>query len=259
MNLLTTLLRGVLWPVRGLQRLLSFQVRLRWQARALRLVIETPEQAAAAEAAAAQAKPAKVKGKAKAAAKPAVGPAAEASPSAAAKDADAGSAKPNDAPAAPDGQDPMHAELHQLLAQHGATRKLMRHLAYLERTLRLAGPDALPSLPLDVLKKSLAQLEDLVADWSSPGLAQLRLQITMVVADKEDESREFHPSVDMLSDFTASRRMQVSEASASDFEAAAQAWAPTMPPEPTTPAAAPPGPAASATSPSPSPTSAVRR
>jgi hypothetical protein len=97
---------------------------------------------------------------------------------------------PQPSATASDQPDPMLDELRELLTQHGGTRQLMRYLAYLERTLKLFGAEALNDLPLEVLRKSLIQLEELVTDWSSPGLVQLRLQLTMLVAEKEDECVE---------------------------------------------------------------------
>jgi len=117
--------------------------------------------------------------------------------------------------------DPMHEALHALLAHHNGARQLMRHLAYLERTLKISGGEGLNGLPVDVLKKGLAQLEEFVSDWSSPGLAQLRLQLTMDIADKEEAGDE---SDNVRSTFLSPQRLEVSEVSVSDFEADAQGF-----------------------------------
>lgn len=169
MNSILSLLALPFLPLLWLKRLLSQQVRLQFRGRRLRIVLQDPKAPAPAAAPAAS--------RARAAAAP------------------VNARTPQPSPAADDPPDPMLAELRELLTQHGGTRQLMRYLAYLERTLKLFGAEALNDLPLDVLRKSLSQLEELVTDWSSPGLVQLRLQLTMLVAEKEDESVDGDPPV----------------------------------------------------------------
>lgn len=179
-----------LWPLRWLRRQLGRQLRLRRDGRRLRLVFEAPAGAAPP---------------------PAAAPAAPTAPTAA-------------VPASDDPPSPMQPELHRLLGQHGQTRHLMRHLAYVERSLRLGGPDALDGVPLDVLDKASQQLQQLVADWSAPGLAELRLRLAMAVADKEEAQKHFQPTNSALSDFHTPQRLQVTEGSASEFRAVDSAW-----------------------------------
>jgi hypothetical protein len=106
----------------------------------------------------------------------------------------------------------MLVELRALLGRHAEARQLMRHLAYVERTLRLGGADALDGLPPDLLLKSLQQLEGLVDDWSTPGLAELRLRLVM--------ARDAAPAVsNRPSDFNAPGKLEVSDATESVFEA----------------------------------------
>jgi hypothetical protein len=191
----------LLWPLVQVRRLLSLQLRLRRKGRRWRFVLDPSRRESAHHTpgrSAARSKP-----RSKRSAKPAA------------------HAPAND----------MHTELHALLAQHGKTRGLMRHLAYIERSLKLMGADALESLPLGVLKKGCAQLEELVSDWSSPGLAELRLRLSMLAADKEEAAREFKPSSDGLSVFLTPQRLEVAEASASDFDDVQKLWNPTLPPK----------------------------
>ena len=118
----------LLWPVLQVKRLLSLQLNLHWHGRRPRLVLEDPSRASATVP-----------------------------PTAAAK---AGTPRAP-APAKPSAATPaceMHVELRGLLAQHRKARQLMRHLAYVERALRLDGAQALDKIPLEVLSKSLAQL-----------------------------------------------------------------------------------------------------
>lgn len=192
-----------LWPLIQVRRLLQLQLRLRWQGRRPRFVLEDPSQSPPP---------------------PPVAP----RPRRSRKAAPASSSEPGSkAPAEADSA--MHRELQVLLTQHHKTRQLMRHLAYIERHLKLAGPDGLDALPLDVLKKASVQLEELVSDWSSPGLAELRLRLTMLVSDKEDATHNnFMPTNSALSDFNA-KRVQVSDASESVFAAAERSWLGRMP------------------------------
>jgi len=117
----------------------------------------------------------------------------------------------------------MQLELRHLITQHAGTRQLMRHLGYIERAMRKNGPDALDDIPLDVLSKGFTQLKSLVTDWSRPGLAELRSRLSILIAAKEEELRK-KQSNSRLSDFFTSTRMQVSEATPSDFVAVEKNW-----------------------------------
>lgn len=75
----------------------------------------------------------------------------------------------------------MQADLFQLLDQHPDTRKLMRHLALVEFTLRYQGLNAMQGLPRPVLARALFELEKLVWDWSTVGLAELRSRLAVLV------------------------------------------------------------------------------
>jgi hypothetical protein len=118
----------------------------------------------------------------------------------------------------------LHAPLRRLLKQHQQTRDLMRHLSYVERALRLGGANALDDIPLEVLAKALPQLKTLVTDWQQPGIADLRSRLSVLVATKEEAQRAMQPANSRLSDFFTTTRMQVSEGTASDFQAVAQDW-----------------------------------
>jgi hypothetical protein len=126
----------------------------------------------------------------------------------------------------------VEAELHQLLGRHVEARQLMRHLAFIERTLRLSGPEALDGLPPEVLQKGVKQLESLVADWSTPGLAELRLRLLMAVDGQQQPASRFQSTASKRSDVDTTDRMQVSEATESVFEALKQQRAETAPAEP---------------------------
>jgi hypothetical protein len=117
----------------------------------------------------------------------------------------------------------MQIELRHLLTQHAGTRRLMRHLGFIERALRKEGPDALDKIPLEVLGKGFAQLKSIVTDWSCPGLAELRSRLSILIAAKEEEARRKHGN-SRLSDFFTTTRMQVSEGTPSDFVAVEKNW-----------------------------------
>lgn len=128
---------------------------------------------------------------------------------------------------APDGDiaAAMESELRQLINQHTKTRQLMRHLGYIERSIRLGGPKMLNDIPLDVLCKGHAQLKSIVHDWSSPGLSELRSRLAVTIAAKEEEASHPRSTPARTSDFFTASRMHVSEATASQFQAAEQTWA----------------------------------
>jgi len=124
-----------------------------------------------------------------------------------------------DAPA-----NPMHDELRQLLAQHEKTRQLMRHLGFIERALKISGPQALDELPSEVVAKGLVQLENLVSDWSSAGLSELRARLGVAVDAHEEANKHFQPTNSKLSDFFVPQRIEVSEGTPSDFEELERIW-----------------------------------
>src|SRR5882724_11151264 len=67
----------------------------------------------------------------------------------------------------------MRRDLYALFDQHPSSRKLMRHLATVERTLQEQGLQGFEALPLGVITTALAELERMVWDWSPTGLAEL--------------------------------------------------------------------------------------
>lgn len=119
----------------------------------------------------------------------------------------------------------MRDELAVLLGRHADTRQLMRHLAFIERALKLTGPQALAGLPPEVLQKGLQQLESLVQNWSSPGLAALRTHLREALATQPAAVEHLAPANNSkLSDFNEPQRVQVSEGTPSDFEALERIW-----------------------------------
>jgi len=119
----------------------------------------------------------------------------------------------------------MQAALRALMSRHADTRLLMRHLAFVERALQLSGAEALAGLPPEVLQKGLVQLESLVRDWSSAGLAELRVRMADALELQHGRGESFAPTNSKISDFHVPQRVQVSDATPSAFEELEQIWA----------------------------------
>lgn len=129
------------------------------------------------------------------------------------------------------------SQLRALLKRHPNARSVLRHLGYVEAALRKQGAEALDEVPVDVLKAALQQLESLVTNWQQEGLAELRSRLAVAVVERAevqaaaDAAAAAHPKTDAMD--VDARRIHVTEASASDFEAAQAKWiapAPGSPP-----------------------------
>lgn len=110
----------------------------------------------------------------------------------------------------------MRDDLTNLLDRHRASRRSLRHLAYLERELNTKGVAAFDAVPEPVLTRASQQLEAVLTEPVSDGLAQLRSRIVVAqtAAEKVDAAarRNAGPS-----SFLTEHKLQVSEASVSDF------------------------------------------
>lgn len=84
-------------------------------------------------------------------------------------------------------------ELAALLDQDATLRSTLRHLAFVEHALEKKGWRGLYKVPLDVLQKSLQQLETLVSNWSPEGLACLRSKMAVAVIDREHHDEDADP------------------------------------------------------------------
>jgi hypothetical protein len=123
----------------------------------------------------------------------------------------------------------MQKELRGLLRQHPQTKMLLRHLAYVERTLRHDGLKAVDDLPLDVLSKALAQLESLVANWSALGLGEVRSRLSLLIKNKKILA--LHMSADaQATEVDPLQRADVCEVSHSVFEEMERSWKGQIPP-----------------------------
>lgn len=121
-----------------------------------------------------------------------------------------------------------HDELRALLRRHPEVRHLMRHLGFVEQALARGGSRALRrDVPVPVLRKALEQLELLVRDEPSEGLAALRQRIADAVRDRAGAAAA-----------GAVESVQVSEATPSLFDEMERSWTGRMPLEPAPPPAA---------------------
>ncbi|MFM8901535.1 MAG: hypothetical protein ACKOF9_16555 [Burkholderiales bacterium] len=123
----------------------------------------------------------------------------------------------------------MQQDLRKLIRQHPQTKKLLRHLAYVERTLRREGLKAVDELPLEVLSKALTQLETLVVNWSALGLAELRSRLSLLVKNKKILALHTE-AAPQSTQMDYSQRADVCEVSHSVFEEMERSWRGNVPP-----------------------------
>lgn len=82
----------------------------------------------------------------------------------------------------------MRDELRAQLAAHAAEGSAFAHLARFERKFSQRGLRALDELPVDQLRRALADFESMVRNWSSPALADLRSRMAVHLADRASAS-----------------------------------------------------------------------
>jgi hypothetical protein len=132
----------------------------------------------------------------------------------------------------------MRLDLFTLLGQHPSSRRLMRHLAMVERALQVEGLEGFEALPVRFIAKALAELESVVWDWSPSGLAELRSRMAVIVknrpraalaaGDAHSAPAALPPAAE--SDFSPNvKTADVSEATHAEFEAMERSWAGFMP------------------------------
>ncbi|MGZ5894220.1 MAG: hypothetical protein ACXWJ7_16555 [Caldimonas sp.] len=86
--------------------------------------------------------------------------------------------------ATPDATVAMRDELRRVLDQDESHRKVFPHLARFERKFAKYGLRAVAELPIDQVRRALADFEALVRNWSSASLADLRSRMAVVLADR---------------------------------------------------------------------------
>ena len=122
------------------------------------------------------------------------------------------------------------ADLRELLDRHADTRHVVPHLSYVEQLLGRSGLRGIGRLPLPVLHKALTQLESLIHDEPAAGLAELRRRMAGVIAVRLGGTPRAAPtSTNVMSDFHTEDRLEVSEASHSQFDELERSWSGTLP------------------------------
>lgn len=89
----------------------------------------------------------------------------------------------------------VRGELRDLLDGQPSTRRVMRHLVFVEGTLAQGGLAVLDGLPVAVLQHALEQLEGLVSNWTPVGLATLRSKMAVAISRREQQGRETEPDL----------------------------------------------------------------
>ncbi len=110
----------------------------------------------------------------------------------------------------------MRDELKELFSRTRGAREVLPHLAGVEHALKTQGIAGLDGLPPRVLKRAATQLQSVLPDLVSEGLAELRTRLSKALSAHEDARvaivRPARPS-----EFLTDEKLQVSEASVSDF------------------------------------------
>jgi hypothetical protein len=115
----------------------------------------------------------------------------------------------------------MRTELKELLSQSAGARDVLLHLASLERTLKVLGLGTFESLPSHVLKRTATQLDGVLPQPVTPGLAEIRARIAKTLALLE----QIPPSAAAVvkapappPTYFSDDKLQVSEATHTEFQ-----------------------------------------
>ena len=114
------------------------------------------------------------------------------------------------------------AELAELLDRHSATRSVMPHLGILEKSLRRSGWRAIGKMPQPALQAAFDQLQKLVHNEASAGLAELRARMAAAVVSHAAAARRLGADSDLT--LPTAHRPEVSEASHSLFDEMERSW-----------------------------------
>jgi hypothetical protein len=79
----------------------------------------------------------------------------------------------------------MLCDLAELFESMPGSRRVLRHLTYVEQQLREHGLALLNDAPLSLLRQALNELEDAVINWSPRGLATLRSKMAVAVRERD--------------------------------------------------------------------------
>ena len=132
----------------------------------------------------------------------------------------------------------MRRDLYDLLGQHPSSRKLMRHLAVVERTLQTEGLRGFEALPVRVIARALAEMDTMVRDWSPVGLAELRSRMAVIVKSRPQECASMpldglpesnYGPVSVHAGFSSSLPADVTEVDHAEFEEMERSWVGVVP------------------------------
>jgi hypothetical protein len=121
-----------------------------------------------------------------------------------------------------------HRSLHALFKERPALRRLMPHLAHIERSLRRHGSRALLRLSAKVLQRGVEQLETLQADEPRDALRVLRTRLVEAVALRNVARSVTSPGA-LDGDTRPKAALEVMEASHSEFDEVERSWTGSMP------------------------------
>lgn len=110
----------------------------------------------------------------------------------------------------------MAGELGALLDTVPGSRRVLQHLAVLERALAEVGLEAIDKLSPPVLEKAAAQLSGLPMPRQATALAQLLMAVRLTIEDRAQHARESRGRA-FLSSFLTESKVSVGEASHTDF------------------------------------------
>lgn len=110
----------------------------------------------------------------------------------------------------------MRSELKELLGRSPGAREVLPHLAGVEHALKTQGVAAFDTLPPRVLKRAATQLENVLPEPPSEGIAELRSRLSRALS-AHDEARVAVMRPAQPSTFLVDEKLRVSEASVSDF------------------------------------------
>lgn len=110
----------------------------------------------------------------------------------------------------------MRDALKELFGRTRGSREVLPHLAGVEHALKMQGLAAFDTLPQRVLKRAATQLQSVLPDPVSEGLADLRSRLSKALSAHE-EARVAIVRPARPSDFLTDEKLQVSESSVSDF------------------------------------------
>ena len=133
----------------------------------------------------------------------------------------------------------MRDELRAELVSHAGSGRVFVHLARFERKFSKHGVRAIEQIPIDQLRRALADFEAMVRNWSSASLADLRSRMAVALAERSSassvwiavnsiapayrngpESMTARLARGTANAFRASQQLSVGEVSLSHFEAA---------------------------------------